>query len=65
MQVKTIDELCDFVFDDGNNFNDRAILTPLNENVDVINSYMLEKLDTPERTYLSRDIKSPESSLSP
>ena len=64
MQVNTIDELCDFVFNEGENFNDRAILTPLNENVDVVNNHKLMNLSSEEHVYLSRDIKSPESSLS-
>ncbi|CAF2133672.1 unnamed protein product, partial [Brassica napus] len=36
-------------------FQERAILCPTNEDVDVINNYMLDRLAGEERTYLSSD----------
>ncbi|KAF8102734.1 hypothetical protein N665_0196s0027 [Sinapis alba] len=36
-------------------FQERAILCPTNENVDVVNNYMLDRLTGEERIYLSSD----------
>ncbi|XP_018443555.1 uncharacterized protein LOC108815454 [Raphanus sativus] len=45
-------------------FNERAILCPTNEDVDVINNYMLDQLNGEERIYLSSDSIDPADSNS-
>ncbi|KAF8083384.1 hypothetical protein N665_0776s0009 [Sinapis alba] len=40
-------------------FQERAILAPTNDNVDIINNYMLDRLSGEERVYLSSDSVDP------
>lgn len=61
MQVSSLRELINFVFEDGNaflqqtEFCDRLLLAPLNREVDQINDHIMSLLPGVSKTYLSAD----------